>query len=59
MPENKLPWRTLVTSEGPAGRFTREQIRKAIIAAELERPARPLPKRSRKRSTRSVPAPPP
>jgi hypothetical protein len=57
MPANKLPWRTLVTSEGPAGRFTREQIRKAIIAAELERPARPQPPR-RKRGTRAVPAPP-
>jgi hypothetical protein len=37
MPAKKLPWRTLVTSEGPAGRFTREQIRNAIIAVERER----------------------
>lgn len=41
MPAQKLPWRTLVTSEGPAGRFTREQIRRAIAAAEGERPAHP------------------
>lgn len=59
MPAKKLPWRTLVTSEGPAGRFTREQMRKAIIAAEMERPARPLPPGPRKRGTKAVPAPPP
>lgn len=57
MPANKLPWRTLVTSEGPVGRFTRKEIRNALIAAELERPAHPRPPR-RKRGTKAVPAPP-
>jgi hypothetical protein len=33
MPANELPWRTLITSQGPAGRFTREQIRKAVWGA--------------------------
>jgi hypothetical protein len=56
MPAKKLPWRTLVTSEGPAGRFTREEIRRAIIAAELERPAQPRP--ARKRGSRAAPVPP-
>jgi hypothetical protein len=56
MPAKKLPWRTLVTSEGPAGRFTREEIRRAIIAAELERPAQP--QRARKRGSRAAPVPP-
>lgn len=32
MPNQKLPWRTLVKSEGDrAGRFTRAQIRQAIL----------------------------
>jgi hypothetical protein len=51
MPAKKLPWRTLVTSEGPVGRFTREQMRRAIIAAEAERPARPA--RTRKRGCKA------
>lgn len=48
MSAKKLPWRTLVTSEGPAGRFTREQIRNAVIAAELARSTQ-KPQRTRKR----------
>lgn len=54
MPAKKLPWRTLVTSEGPAGRFTREEIRRAIIEAEALRPAHPVrtPRRSSKPAAR-------
>lgn len=48
MPAKKLPWRTLVTSEGPVGRFTREQVRKAIIVAETERPVKPPRTRNRR-----------
>jgi hypothetical protein len=38
MPETKRPWRTLVTG-GPTGRFTREQIRKAVLEVKAEREA--------------------
>ena len=38
MPETKLPWRTLVIS-GPTGRFTREQIRKAVRQVKAQRQA--------------------
>lgn len=54
MPAKKLPWRTIVTSEGPAGRFTREQIRNALIVAELERP---MPKPRRRSTPRSTSRP--
>lgn len=33
MTGNELPWPTIATSDGPAGRFTREQIRKAVWGA--------------------------
>jgi hypothetical protein len=39
MPAKKLPWRTLVTSEGPAGRFTREEYRKAVQEVKALRAA--------------------
>lgn len=38
MPETKKPWRTLVTG-GPTGRFTREQIRKAVLEVKARREA--------------------
>lgn len=39
MPANKLPWPTIITSTGPAGRFTREQIRKAVLEVKAMREA--------------------
>lgn len=39
MPETKTLWRTLVTG-GPTGRFTREQIRKAVVDVKAKREAR-------------------
>lgn len=53
MPANKLPWRTLVTSEGPAGRFSREQLRKAVLEVKAMREAREARART---SSAKVPA---
>jgi hypothetical protein len=39
MSETKTPWRTLVTG-GPTGRFTREQIRQAVLEVKARREAR-------------------
>ena len=49
MPETKRPWRTLVTG-GPTGRFTREQIRKAVLEVKAQREARePRQKKQQRR----------
>jgi hypothetical protein len=46
MPETKKPWRTLVTG-GPTGRFTREQIRKAVLEVKAQREAQEAARRKR------------
>ena len=50
MPKQKLPWRTLVTQDGPSGRFTREQIRNAVMEVMEMRAAQA--ERARKRGAR-------
>lgn len=49
MHETKRPWRTLVIS-GPTGRFTREQIRKAVQEVKAQRQAQ---ERAHKKQSRS------
>lgn len=49
MPQTKRPWRTLVTG-GPTGRFTREEIRKAVQEVKAERQAEEAA--ARKKQTR-------
>lgn len=39
MTNSKLPWRTIIRSSGPAGRFTREQIRAAVLEVKAMREA--------------------
>jgi hypothetical protein len=48
MPKMNTPWRTLVTG-GPTGRFTREQIRKAVQEVKAEREARELRQKKQQR----------
>jgi hypothetical protein len=47
MPRAKKPWRTVIMSE-ETGRFTRAQIREAVLAVKAEREARAA-KKSAKR----------
>ncbi|HEV3052752.1 MAG TPA: hypothetical protein VGX50_20730 [Longimicrobium sp.] len=49
MPETKKPWRTLITG-GPTGRFTREQIRKAVMEVKAEREAKETAQRKKPRT---------
>ncbi|WP_420128966.1 hypothetical protein [Longimicrobium sp.] len=53
MPETKTPWRTLVTG-GPTGRFTREQIRKAVIEVKAESDARAREARLKRRAAKAA-----
>lgn len=54
--KKKLPWRAIITADGPAGRFTHEQIRNALIALEQERPRYKRRHRITRRSAlRSIP----
>ena len=48
MPKTQVPWRTLVTG-GPTGRFTREQIRKAVQEVKAEREAEERRKKQQRR----------
>lgn len=48
MLETRRPWRTLVTG-GPTGRFTREQIRRAVLEVKALREAREAREAPRKK----------
>lgn len=54
MPNQKLPWRTLVTEDGPSGRFTREQIRNAVAEVMALRAAQR--QRARKQGAQKHPS---
>lgn len=51
MPKPKKPWRTLMDAPEKAGRFTREQVRQAVLAVKAENEAGAA--RARKKAARS------
>jgi hypothetical protein len=53
MPRKKLPWRTLVMTDADrVGRFTREEVRQAFLAAKARREAEEAQARNARRKTR-------
>jgi hypothetical protein len=50
MPANKLPWPTIITSQGDWGRFKREELRKAILEVKALHEAEAARERKRLRS---------